>query len=173
MIEHDDVHSILNAEGYTVWKSATMDGVVEFEDAALFGFVVHYANVNQLLQSWHTDHDQFLRYRADRIRQAAEKRPNLYAVFLTSGEADSEQMNRVIAIEENFVASRKIVGSKLGGPKELRKALLPLIRLGAKPRIEKEDLDERLRNRLPANRLLAALRTAGSTKEFLARVLAE
>jgi hypothetical protein len=173
MIERDDVESFLMAEGYSVWQSSALDGVTEFEDAALFGFSLHYANVKELLRKWQSDHDQFLKFRADRIRHAAEKRPNLYAVFLTSGEADNEQMNDVIAIEENFIASRKIVGSKIGNSKDLRKALLPLSRLGAKPTIEKEDLDERLRSRLPDNRLLEVLRTAEGTKDFLARVLSE
>lgn len=148
MTDGNDVVAVLKSAGYDVRIAAVGQKSVEFEDAAVFGFVEEYDSIRDLLDRWKLDHDRYLSTWVGRIRNAAEKRSNIYAIFISAEPAVPEHLRALGAIEENFVGSRKIVGVGVSSRDHVRALLLPLLPLQASSRIEEDDLLVRLEARL-------------------------
>lgn len=140
--------SLLRSAGYGVRPVRREALAVEFEDEAVFGFIAEYATVAALLDHWKSDQDAYLRERVVALRDAAEKRANVYAVFLTSGKPSPDEMREMAAIEENFVSTRKVVAGNVSGREQLRTVLLPLLPLQVVAQLSTPDMDRRLESRL-------------------------
>lgn len=170
----DEAVALLRSCGYTT-RSSIREGIAaEFEDEAIFGFIVVYDSVGELLDRWKGTHDAYLRSRATNVRAAAEKRSNLYAVFVTCDLVQLHQLSGIASIEENFVSSRKIVGTGITSRDLLRSALLPLLPLRIPVQIVDSDLQIRLRNRLETRPgLFEKLAAASKAEDLVKEVLAE
>jgi hypothetical protein len=174
MIVADDAISLLQSSGYQ--SQSRLDGAVvaEFEDAAIFGFLASYETTADLLNRWKSDHDAYVRSRVQHVRAAAEKRSNMYAVFVSRNSAGREQLREIREIEENFVGSRKIVGTGVTSREQLRSVFLPLLPMQSTARIADADLERRLEKRLDGRPgLFEHLIAASDAENLVTRVLSE
>lgn len=171
MTSLDDVVSVLGAAGYAVRPGGDPSILAEFEDAAVFGFVARYGSAAELLSRWKRDQETFIQRRVQNIRGAQEKRANLYAVFITSDVGKREEKRLVAAIEENFVASRKIVAAGVKSRQQLIDALLPLLPLQAFATISEANVDDRVQRRLQGHPSLLQTIAASDTPDMLVKLL--
>jgi hypothetical protein len=143
------VQIILQEAGYRTWLT-TQDSVraIGFEDSALMGFVVLFQKPHDLLENWSTTETKLLSRHAAALRKAEEKAWNVYSVLLCAAAATEEQTGQVRQIEENLERTRKIAACNLAGHDDVVTALLPILPIQYHPRLEGDDLTERLRNRI-------------------------
>ena len=146
MILLDEVRVLLERAGYSVASSST--NVLYFEDRSIFGFVAVFSTVDEILQEWKTQQDSFLRENAKRIREVSRKIWNAYSVFLTEEDCPPEKKSLLIAIEEDFQATRKIARGGLKSSSDVIGALLQLLPLQRSVKVEIENPLDRLRDRL-------------------------
>jgi hypothetical protein len=120
---------ILEEANYYV-RAGTKEDTCFFEDQSLYGFIIVSPTVADILGRWETEQDAFLKAHADTIRANPGKAWNAYSVFLT-WEHSSENANaaeiKLLQIEEDFRGTRKIAGSGVVSPDDVRRALRPLL----------------------------------------------
>jgi hypothetical protein len=122
-----ETRSVLEKADYSVYKPSIRDSILYFEDRTVLGFVWVASSSRQLFQGWQTEQDSFLKSSAKRIAAAPSKAWNIYSVFLTDDNADSETQQKISAIQEDFRSTRKIAQSGLVIPQDVVNALLPLL----------------------------------------------
>jgi hypothetical protein len=143
----EEAKRILGTNEYIVSRLAANS--FQFEDGSLVGFVVE-APLNEIISSWSTQQDQFVRDKASYLRKSALKSWNLYAVFLTADSIDEASRKSVARIEEDFRATRKIVQTGITTVSDVQRALYPFIPIQNVVGISAEDLKQKLRSRLSA-----------------------
>jgi hypothetical protein len=143
------VQIILQETGYRTWLMS-LDGMrpVCFEDNAVMGFVVVFQKPAKLIKQWQPTETALLSRHAAALRRAEDKAWNVYSVFLCAASADDVEMRKVRQIEENLERTRKIAACNLAGHDDVVSALLPVLPIQYDPRLEGEDLTERLRRRI-------------------------
>jgi hypothetical protein len=143
------VQVVLQNAGYRTWLAdIERMAVACFEDDAVMGFASVFDDAAQLLQRWKAVEMAFLTRYADDMRQAGEKAWNVYSIFLSSGSADSVQAREIRWIEEDLERTRKLAASGVVGRDGLVTALLPIMPLQYRPRLDVEDATQRLRRRI-------------------------
>lgn len=141
----EEARTLLLANGYLV--SRALGDTFDFEDETLIGFV-SAGPIKQIEQSWSARQDQFIRDRAPDLRKSAIKSWNLYSVFLSSDAGDADARKIVAAIEEDFRATRKIVGVGITTLADVTHALYPLIPIQNVIGITADDLRHKFSGRL-------------------------
>jgi hypothetical protein len=140
---------VLQEAGYKTWlASVERLTAVCFEDDAIMGFACVFANAKSLLDHWRTVEIALLNRYAPRLREAEDKAWNIYSIFLSSDSASESQVREVRPIDEDLERTRKIAACGLAGHNEVVVAMLPVLPIQYRPRLEGEDLTERLRKRI-------------------------
>src|SRR5690349_3362447 len=117
---------VLRNSSYTVIPSGENGGSLQFEDDAVLGLVHFFDTVQELLQSWESIQDSFLRRVAKQLRMEPRKAWNAYTVLLCS-ESCSEALRKSFeAVEEDFRGTRKITYDGVQTLQDVEQALLPL-----------------------------------------------
>lgn len=163
----EEAKRILEANEYFVSSLSTSS--FQFEDETLVGFVVE-APLAEIVSSWSSQQDQFIRDKASYLRKSALKSWNLYSVFLSADSPDEEARKSVARIEEDFRATRKIVQTGIATVSDVQRALYPFIPIQNVIGISAEDLKQKLRSRLsalPAGALRALLDSEKNERDLL------
>jgi hypothetical protein len=139
----NDSGTLLRVAGYTV--SAESRTVFYFEDSSVYGFVSVLPTVEEIVRSWQNEQDGFLASHSESLRGTPEKAWNAYSVFLTEARSSAETAAMLVAVEENFRASRKIARADLQTIEDVVRALSPLLPIRNLVTLSSEDLLRRLR----------------------------
>jgi hypothetical protein len=143
------VQVVLQQAGYRTWLAdVERMAVACFEDDAVMGFTCVFDDAGQLLHRWKSMEMAFLTRYADDMRQAGEKAWNVYSIFLSSEPADAVQAREIGWIEEDLERTRKLAAAGVIGRDGLITALLPIMPLQYRPRLDVEDATQRLRRRI-------------------------
>ncbi len=145
-----------------------------FESKTVLGFVFSYDSPKHLIEHWSEDSDRAIAKYQFGLRRAGQKAWNTYAVLFAIGAADDSLSFALSAIEENLVATRKIVRAGIADDDDLRGALLPLLPLQNNPLLEAVDFVAEIRLRtteLPARAFEAF--TSGTDLAVVLQVLEE
>lgn len=140
---------VLQEAGYETWLTPVdRFTAVCFEDEAVIGLATVFDDVASLLDRWRGIEAALLSRFAPRLREAEDKAWNVYSLFLTSASADESQARTLSQLEEDLEQTRKIAASGLNDRETIVAAILPVLPLQYRPRLDKEDLAERLRTRI-------------------------
>lgn len=136
---------------YQTWLSS-IDRLtaVGFEDDAIMGFACVFEDTQSLLNKWRPIETTVLTQYAPRLSQAADKAWNVYSVFVTASHANELQTRAVRQIEEDLERTRKIAASALTSHDDVILALLPVLPIQYRPRLDNEDYAVRLHRRIAA-----------------------
>jgi hypothetical protein len=157
------------------FTAARVGDEVRFEDASILGFVRDFASVPLLLEGWHDAQDQFLRSSAAELRRDRRKAWNAYSFFLTAAQASEDEARALIAIEEDFRSTRKVVRAGVSTDADVDGALSVLLPIRHRVRLSAEDAVGRVADRLtslPREAVDLLLRDATS-EEFAEALLRE
>jgi len=127
MISMADVQIVLADAGYC----AAFDdqaGVLYFEGPTVLGVVSIYAATGDLVSKWLVAHETFLATQASSLRAAGLKVWNVYEVFLSTGAVGAWRP-KLVEIEEDLRATRKIARADVVTREDAAAALLPLLPL--------------------------------------------
>lgn len=143
------VQIVLQEAGYQTWL-ASVDRLtaIGFEDDAVMGFACAFEDAQTLLNHWRSVEAALLSRYAPRLREAQDKAWNVYSVFLSAAQANEDQTREVRQIEEDLERTRKLAACGLTGHDDVVLALLPLLPIQYRPRLDNGDLTERLRKRI-------------------------
>jgi len=160
----EETGALLRQAGFKISvPPATSGTVLYFEDANVLGFAKQFSSATELLGSWESEQDGFLRRHSSALRAEPAKAWNVYSVLLCSVACPSELRTAFEAIEEDFRGSRKIARAGLMSPSDVERALLPLLPIRATVVLQTQDplllVRERLRD-TPANVIDGLLGTA-------------
>lgn len=145
------VQIVLQEAGYATWLFSSEDlTAIGFEDDAVMGFVGIFEDASSLLTRWRKIETNFLTRHAPRLRDAPEKAWNVYSIFLCAAAASPDQAREIRRIDEDLEQTRKLAACGLVGQEGIVAALLPLLPIQSRPRLESEDLSERLKKRIAA-----------------------
>jgi hypothetical protein len=143
------LHIVLEDAKYRTWLAPVGSlRVVCFEDSAIIGFAVTFQKPRSLLDQWQATESSLLSRFSLSLRRASEKAWNVYAVFLCECDCSEVEAREIRQIEENLDRTRKIARSGFNSHADVVTALLPILPLQYEPRLEDEDLGERLRKRI-------------------------
>ena len=143
------VQIILQEAGYATWLVPVEQiTAVCFEDAAVMGFVCVFDEPESLLRSWRSVESVLLARHAPRFREAEDKAWNVYSIFLCPKSASEEASREIRRIDEDLERTRKIAACGLVGHEAIVTALLPVLPIQYRPRLEEEDLTDRLKKRI-------------------------
>ena len=165
----DAAAQALSLAGYTTQQ---VGEELRFEDASILGFATEFATAQELIEGWKHAEDTFLRASASALRRDRRKAWNIYSVLLTSGRVGDDELPQVLAIEEEFRATRKIARAGLATDQDVVAALKPLLPMQRVVTLHSEDAIARVSDRLPAlsqSSIDAMLR--GTSPEHLAQLL--
>ena len=144
----NDARSMLGAAGYTTNVLRVDEASFAFEDDSLIGFVRVFPTVGELLTSWRSSQEAFIKRTTHSLLRDPAKAWNLYAIFLSGEVAKPEHCAQLIAVEEDFQSTRKIAKAGVASRSELAAALAPLLPLQSVLHLEPGDGYARLRDRL-------------------------
>jgi hypothetical protein len=142
---------LLNSASFVTDQPAYMEDSLQFEDANIVGLVVEFPDVEYLLNDWEERQHSFLKQNAARWRIDPLKAWNIYMVFLTTPSPVGEEGSRLLAIEEDFTATRKIARAGIGSKTELARALAPILPLSTVPATEHSEPEDLLKRKLDAD----------------------
>jgi hypothetical protein len=142
---------VLQEAGYETWlTSADRYTTVCFADETVIGFASVFGDVATVLDKWRTVETACLTRFAPRLREAKDKAWNVYSIFLTADVGEDGKVGALRQIEENLENTRKIAACGLSEREGLINAILPVLPLQYQPRLDRENLTERLRTRIAA-----------------------
>jgi hypothetical protein len=140
---------VLQESQYKTWLTPSDHlPTICFEDDTLIGFAHIYDNTTTLLSRWRASEERLLSQYALHLRQAEEKAWNVYSMFLSAEAPDETQRRELRQLEENLEQTRKIAAGGLNSRDDLITAILPILPLQYRPRLDNEDLTDRLRRRI-------------------------
>jgi len=143
----EEARNVLEQYHYIV--SSRGDRMMQFEDETLMGFVCELP-LPSIMQEWSRRQDTFLKSNAQVLANSALKAWNLYSVFLTADVPDENARKTLMAIEEDFRASRKVVTAGIQTVADVTRALYPFIPIQNVAALETSDSLRKLRGRLSA-----------------------
>lgn len=157
---------VLEDAGYSIRSERNK---LLFEDETIYGFISAHENVDDIIHSWESIQDGFLKEHAPAIRRSNLKAWNAYSVFLTSSEVDYAQQGFISNIEEDFRSTRKIVRAGVTSLNAVRRALFSLLPIQHPVQLSSEDMKERIFNRMTLSlSVKAALLSNSSLNDILA-----
>lgn len=143
------VQIVLEEADYATWLVPVEElTAICFEDDALMGFATVFDEPAILLQRWRSVELLLLGRHAPRFREAQEKAWNVYSMFLCPKRGSADETRQVRRIEEDLEKTRKVAACGLVGREEIVTALLPILPIQSRPRLESEDLTDRLKKRI-------------------------
>lgn len=161
----DAVARRLSSNGYWVLVAS---GEVRFEDASVLGCVSEFGSVNELLEGWKHAEDTFVRRYSAALRRDLRKAWNVYTILLTAERASVPQRRDLVAIEENFQATRKVARAGIATEGDIEIALGVLLPIRHRVSMSSENALEAVSNRLSAlpSEAVKALLAGGSGEHF-------
>lgn len=170
----DQAQVLLRNAGYSTSPIEGEQGVLRFEDEVVLGFLHVFPDVKTLLSGWRTSEKALITRFAPQLRLSRDKAWNVYTVFVTEAVGEATDVHKINAIEEDFVATRKIVRAGVRSSTDLHRALLPLLPLRAADDFKASDYETKIRSRLSMLPTQAVDAILGSTDpEDIARILME
>jgi hypothetical protein len=143
------IQIILQEAGYKTWLvPVEQHTAVCFEDAAVIGFASIFEEPGSLLKSWRSVETTLLTRHAPRFREAEDKAWNVYSIFLCAKSANEDVAREIRCIDEDQERTRKIVACGLASHESIVTALLPILPIQYRPRLEEGDVTERLKKRI-------------------------
>ncbi len=140
---------ILKEAGYHSWLiSVDRRTVISFEDETLIGFAFIFDTPQSLISQWLSQETAVLARYNQQFREAQDKAWNIYSLFLSAGPVDDMQAREIRQIEENQERTRKIAACGLSSHEDTVFALLPILPIQYRPRLEEENYVDRLRKRI-------------------------
>lgn len=125
-----EVKTVLRSAGFRVAQGDGGEDQLEFEDDTILGFVGVHASVTDLVTRWREQQDTFLRTHAAKLRRDPSKAWNAYAILLTDAPVEDEGW-KLLGVESDLAATRKIVRGGIITSEDLRAALAPVLPLAA------------------------------------------
>ncbi len=116
----------------------------------MLGFVAEFVSVAALLGEWKDAEETFLREHAAELRRDRQKAWNVYSTLLTHERASAEQTKRLIAVEEDFQATRKIARAGIAIDRDIDNALGVLLPIRHRVSLSSKNALDLLRDRLSA-----------------------
>jgi len=165
-------HSALQDAGYLVTRRSGALDNIQFEDAAVLGWLVVYLTAEEILSEWRDAQDAFLREYAVELRRTPEKAWNMYLVLLTAEQPSPITRRRLGAVEEDFSGMRKIAGAGIALPADVFHALAPLLPLKSVT-LENESFADRVRKAAALDEGTFAALVAADVEQLLAALLEE
>ena len=168
----DTVARRLSSANYTITRSGDE---VRFEDASILGFISEFPTVRQLLDGWQEAQDHFLRSNASDLRRDRRKSWNVYSIVLTPERASDDQARALVAVEEDFRATRKVARAGISTDRDVENALAVLLPIRHRVSLGTENALGRVADRLkllPPTAVASLLRDA-SGEGFVASLLSE
>lgn len=142
-------HSILRDQGFSTRVIAIgRASALAFEDDSVLGFVHVFEHSVEIVEQWQGVEKQFLQSNSAQFRKANEKAWNIYSVFLSADDADSEEKRKIRWVEEDLRFTRKLTACGIQSRHDLLTALLPLLGLQKKPFLQGDAFRTRLHRRL-------------------------
>lgn len=138
---------VLRNAGFDVIRAVEGTYRLTFEDDSVIGFVLTYDSPQSIVEEWLSEQNKFLREYAFSLRRAPGKAWNVYSVFLAAQPANEIESRHLAEIEEELMATRKIVGAGLASAEDVSKALAPLLPLHSVA-LEHDDALKRMRSTL-------------------------
>src|SRR5437016_1545841 len=140
--------SVLLGTNYDVGRTGRERPSVYFEDYSLFGLLVVYDSVSELIADWRKEQDVFLNKHAPLLRNASQKAWNCYTVHLTSASATLQETEVLISIEEDFASTRKIARGSIITTADMIAALLPVLPIQNPVSMTAESAEDVVKGRL-------------------------
>lgn len=122
--------------------------IISFEDDALLGFIHLFETPAEMIENWAETEHSFLRAQATRFRAAGEKAWNVYSIFLCEMDGNSHEKRQIHWIEENLERTRKLASCGINTRADLLGALLPILTLQQRPKLDSDKFEDRLRRRV-------------------------
>ena len=122
-----DFDTVLHSNGYKSRLSSYDSSMLLFEDEAIFGFIVLFEHVDELLESWQFKQSLFIGRNATALKRARMKSWNCYSVYLSSQPCPAELRPLLSELEEDLALTRKIVGDDVATQRDLQRVLLPIL----------------------------------------------
>ncbi len=163
-----DIDTTLRSNNYRCRMSPYDSSMLLFEDEAIFGFVVLFDDAVQLLESWKSKQALFIQRNATALKRAHMKSWNCYSIYLSSQPAPTSLKPFLAEIEEDLALTRKIVGDGIATPRDIQRALLPILPIqnhAVSSSTAKADLGSRLHGWSPS--ALHALEGATTAEDLL------
>lgn len=141
----DEVVAVLTESDYRAFVIDLDESkFVAFENSTLFGFVMVYSTVAELIESWTEDKDQLIRKYSNKLLSSGSKAWNVYNVFLTSEHCTDIQFHALQDIEEDLAETRKIARSNIETADDVRAALLSLLPFSYIPKLPPLNIKEEI-----------------------------
>lgn len=134
-----EAEQLLTQAGYSCQFKAGNESLLYFEDECLLGAVASFDTVSTLISEWAKVQSDFLHANSAQLRRATEKAWNCYTLLLSPETPSPEHAVALAAIEEDFVATRKVARGGILTATDLQRAIMTLLPLQATP-----VMDERL-----------------------------
>jgi hypothetical protein len=149
----DMADAALRYDGYATRRStiAVEDiprASVLFESEAVLGAVLSFAEPGELLDAWEAVQTEFLRAHAARLRLDPMKAWSAYLVLLAAQPATENEEAKLIQVEEDLRATRKLARAGVSTAADVQRALLPLLMVQSGPGENQRDAESALRARL-------------------------
>jgi len=122
-----DIEELLTNVDYHCSAAPYDPTILLFEDDSILGFVVLFETAEQLLSQWKEKQGQFIARMAVELRRSSRKSWNCYAVFLAHDKAETEEMARLVDLEEDLSLTRKLVSDNVSSVSDLRSVLMPIL----------------------------------------------
>lgn len=154
----EEARTLLDASGFRTALGKTSPNAVYFESEIIIGAVFIHSTLSDLIVRWEELQDRFLGSHSGELRTDPVKAWNIYTVHLTPDRGLPSQRTDAFDIEQNFRGTRKLVRAGVLNRTDLRDALLSLLPLQHRTTLSRNNLPDRLKERLVlSSRVLARL----------------
>ena len=143
-----EARSLLEESGYATQSIELANKAFHFEDDTIMGFCVICSSIDELLKNWNMWQNNFLKRFTDNITSDSIKAWNIYSVYFASETPNSNQVNELLNIEENFQQTRKIARANVKTKKDLGHSLLHLLPIQNIFETERQNFEQILDERI-------------------------
>ena len=171
----DDVRTALEAAAFKTLSLRPDSSFLYFEDSTIMGQVHVLASAAEIVDTWESLQDNFLRRNASRLLVDTTKAWNLYTVLLASHAPPIDLARALFSLEDDFRGTRKIARAGVLTKRDIAAALAPILPLlHSVPSVAPIDasvaLAERLHSVAPP---LQGLVTGAPTETLVASLLGD
>ena len=170
----DDVRTALEAAAFTTLSLRPDSSFLYFEDSTIMGQVHVLASAAEIVETWESLQDNFLRRNASRLLVDTTKAWNLYTILLASHAPPIDLARALFSLEDDLRGTRKIARAGVLTKRDIAAALAPILPFHSVPSVAPIDasvaLAERLHSVAPP---LQGLVTGASTEALVASLLGD
>ena len=165
---------MLEAEGFTTLSLRPDSSVLYFEDSTIMGHVHVLASAEDVVQTWESLQDNFLKRNVSRLLLDQTKAWNLYTILLAPEVPPPALAGTLFSIEDDFRGTRKIARAGVITKGDIAAALAPILPLRNMSTVALVDANLRLATRLHSIApQLQRLVTGKRTEDLVSALLGE